>query len=339
MAIRRATITDIASRASVSKSTVSHVINGTRFVAEETKTQVLQAIKELNYRPSHIARSLSAQQTRTVGLLISDIGNPFYHHIVQGVEDSALANGYNVFLFNANYDIERSLMYLRSMVERRVDGVLLMSSRMSEALLQLLKEEGVPALVLDWQIPKMFDVSILTFDFEPGIRQAVDHLIALGHENFAHVSGDLDLWTARVRHNLFRTILAEKGVPAKNVSVVPGNFRIDGGRQALRQLLSLPKLPTGIFTVNDLTAIGMIFEAQTLGLRVPDSFSVIGVDDISLSQEISPALTTISVPRYYTGQTAMQMLLDHTSHHNTEAVHRVITPHLVVRGSTAVPIA
>ena len=337
MTTKRATINDIASRAGVSKSTVSHVLNNTRFVAKETKAQVLSVIEELNYRPSHVARSLSVRSTRTVGMLISDVSNPFYHQIVQGVEDTALANDYSVFLFNANYNLERSLRYLRSMIERRVDGVLLMSSRMSEELLDLLSAERVPALVLDWQHVDAPDVCSITFDFEPSIRQMVDYLLTLGHTRFAHVSGDLNLSTARVRRDLFLQILAERGVPAEAVPVILGNFRIDGGRQAMKKLLTLPKLPTAIFTVNDLTAIGLIFEAQAAGLRVPDAFSVVGVDDIPLSQEITPTLTSLALPRYELGKRGMRMLLDLTNGADNEPRHQSVSPTLTVRGSTAAP--
>jgi LacI family transcriptional regulator len=338
----RATIDEVAKRAGVSKATVSHVINHTRFVSDETRSLVLQAIEALNYRPSQIARSLSVQQTSTIGLLITDVANPFYHRIIQGVEDVALANDYSVFLFNASYDSQRSIKYIRSMVQRRVDGIILMSSRMSMDIVQEATREKVPTIVLDWNGAELGGAGAVNFNFEMGIRQAVAHLINLGHRKFAHVAGDLNLWTARIRRDLFLNCLAEYGVDPNTVPVIEGNFTIEGGRRALRHLVNSSQRPTAVFTVNDLTAIGMVFEAGQLGLCVPRDFSVIGVDDIALASQITPTLTTISLPGFLIGELCMSLLLEminDTGKKHSQDGHplRIIETELIVRESTAAP--
>ncbi len=338
----RATIDDVAKYAGVSKATVSHVINETRFVRDETRSLVLQAKEALDYRPSQIARSLSVQHTSTVGLLITDVGNPFYHPIILGVENIALAHDYSVFLFNASYDTQRSIKYIRSMVQRRVDGIILMSSRMSMEIVQESTREKVPTIVLDWNEAEYADASTVNFDFETGIRQAVAHLIKLGHRRFAHIAGNLNLWTAQIRRDLFLKSLAEYGIDPDGVAVIEGDFTIEGGRRALHQLMKRPQRPTAIFTVNDLTAIGTVFEAGQLGLSVPRDFSVIGVDDIALASQISPALTTISLSGYVIGDLCMSLLLDMIQGTNTTdgqavSLHETIGTELIVRASTAAP--
>ena len=339
--MKRVTMADIARRASVSKSTVSHVINGTRFVAEDTRRRVLQAIEELDYRPSQVARSLASRRTYTAGLLISDVGNPFYHQVILGVEDVALQHNYSVFLFNASYDLERSRRYILSMIDRRVDGVLFMSSRLSRELIGELGKHQVPAVVLDWEVADLERVAYIVLDFEAGIREAVEHLTGLGHERFAHVSGPLDLWTARTRRDLFLRALGERGIDASSVPVVEGNLRVESGRQALGELLRLPAPPTAIFTANDLMALGVLWEARQQGLHVPRDVSVVGLDDIELASQISPELTTVRLPRYEIGCRAMEMLLDLIQAGDElapgPAPRQVMQTHLVIRQSTAAP--
>lgn len=340
--MKRVTMRDVAKRAGVSKSTVSHVINETRFVSYETKQRVLQAIEELDYRPSKVARSLTSRRTHTVGLLISDVGNPFYHQVILGVEDVALKHDYSVFLFNASYDLERSMKYVVSMIDRQVDGALFMSSRLTKDLIAALVKHQIPAVVLDWVDVQMEGIGTLTFEFEHGIRQAVEHLLELGHTCLAHVSGPLDLWTSRARRDIFLQVLAEHGISPEQVTVVEANLDIDGGRRALRRLMHAKPVPTAIFAANDLTALGIVWEARQLGLRVPDDLSVIGLDNIELAAQITPGLTTVALPRYEIGARAMHMLLhliEQPDGATPDTWHDVISTHLVTRASTGAPPA
>ena len=308
--MKNATMQDVANLANVDKSTVSHVINKTRFVAEETRQRVIRAIEDLNYRPSLIARSLSLQQSFTVALLISDVSNPFYNQIIRGIEDVATENEYSVYLLNANYDHERSIRYIRSMAERRVDGVILMSSRMSNELIDEALQNNLSTVVVDWDgLPKK-NLSILKFDFKQGIQDVISHLYGLDHRRFAHVSGNLELWTASIRRDLFLSVLSEYGISPEDVPVLEGNFSIESGRNAFHTLIKRNPRPTAIFTVNDMTAIGLLLEAQKYGLNIPNELSVVGVDNISLGADMTPPLSTLSLKRYQTGKKAMGLLLD-----------------------------
>jgi LacI family transcriptional regulator len=337
--MKRVSMADVANLAGVSKSTVSHVINETRHVEEETRQRVLEAIRQLDYRPSSIARSLVLKRTHTAGLLVSDVGNPFYHEVILGVEDVALAHDYSVFLFNASYDLERSTKYIHSMVDKRVDGVLFMSSRMSVELVGELQRHGIPAVILDWEEQDMEGTAALTVDFETGIFQAVEHLVALGHKRFAHVSGPLDLWTARVRRDTFLKALQLRDIDPTGVMVVEGNLRMAGGRRALREFLRTDPWPTAVFAANDLTALGIILEAREQGLSVPRDLSVIGLDNIGLAEQMVPALTTVDLPRYEIGNLAMNMLLElldipEELREQCDCMRKQVSSSLVVREST-----
>jgi LacI family transcriptional regulator len=333
--MKRVTISDVAHKAGVSKSTVSHVINQTRFVLPETKQRVVQAIEELDYRPSGIARSLVSQKTRTAGLLISDVGNPFYHEVIMGVEEVALANGYSIFLCNTSYDLERSMKLIHSLIDRSVDGVLYMSSTMSLDMVQEVTKNQIQAVVLDWGIPQVEELaSTVRIDFHSGIQEAVDHLADFGHKHIAHVSGPLSLWTAVERREAFFDALRAHSLYNPDTIVAEGNLRIEGGYQAY-QVLSLAKpRPTAVITANDLTALGVLWAARNDGLTLPDDLSVIGLDDIDLASKVTPSLTTIALPRYEIGKIAMQLLLDEIDNPAGGWKKQEVATRLVVREST-----
>lgn len=337
--MNRVTINDVAKRAGVSKSTVSHVINQTRFVEDSTKERVIQAIDMLGYRPSGIARSLVSRRTKTAGLLISDVSNPYYPDVILGVEEVALTHGYSIFLCNTSYDLDRGMRYIQSLIDKSVDGILFMSSSMSLEMIQEVTKNQIQAVVLDWGIQQVKDLAAtISINFTQGIRQAIRHLVELGHQQIAHVSGPLDLWTSQMRRDVFLDALTEFGLDSKRALVVEGNLRIDGGRKALEQTLSHSPRPTAIFAANDLTALGIIWAARNYGLNLPEQLSVIGLDDIDLASKVIPQLTTVMLPRNEIGKQAMTMLLE--SIENPDGVERrklEVGTNLVIRQSTAYP--
>ena len=336
--MKRVTISDVAQKAGVSKSTVSHVINKTRFVELNTQQKVLLAIDELNYRPSGIARSLVSQRTRTAGLLISDVGNPFYHEVIMGVEEVALANGYSVFLCNTSYDLERGMKLIHSLIDRSVDGVMFMSSRMSLEMVEEVAKNQIQAVVLDWeksQVDKL--AATITINFKTGIRHAVAHLVSLGHEDIAYVSGPLNLWTARTRRDAFLEALQECNLDRNRAHIIEGNLRIEGGHKAFGNLMQIYPRPTAVVTANDLTALGVLWAARKEGLLIPQELSVIGLDDIDLASKVTPPLTTIALPRFEIGKRAMQLLLDLIDHPATAIRQQEVGTWLVVRESTTQP--
>lgn len=309
--MNRVTIKDVAIQAGVSQSTVSHVLNKTRVVEEATRQKVLRAVEELGYRPSQVARSLISKRTKTAGLLISDVSNPFYPDVILGVEEVAFANDYSIFLCNTNYDLERGLKLVQSLVDKSVDGILFMSSSMSLQMVQEAVENRIQAVVLDWEENNLEELaSTITINFQSGFQQAVRHLIEIGHRQIAHISGPLSLWTAQVRKNAFLKALEQNGLDASQAIIIEGDLRIEGGRKAFEQLYHLNPRPSAVLAANDLMALGVLWAARNAGLDLPSDLSVVGLDDIDLASKVSPSLSTVALPRREIGRTAMRLLLE-----------------------------
>ena len=339
--MKRVTINDVAKLAGVSKSTVSHVLNQTRFVEDETRQKVLGAVTDLGYRPSNIARSLVSKRTKTAGLLVSDVGNPFYHEVIHGVEEVALANGYSIFLCNTRYDLNLGIEFIRSLIEKSVDGILFMSSSMSIEMVEEVVNNQIQAVVLDWGIPQVDGLATtIRINFKEGIHQAIKYLVELGHTRIAHVSGPLNLWTAQARRDIFLDALMDNELDPNQAMIYEGNLRIDGGRRAFDQLIHTSPRPTAVFTANDLTALGMVWAARNYGVNLPEQLSIIGLDNIELASEINPTLTTVALPRNEIGKLAMQLLLDDIENPDRQAdrCHEVSTQ-LCIRESTTYPMA
>jgi LacI family purine nucleotide synthesis repressor len=333
--MKRATINDVALKAGVSKSTVSHVINHTRFVEEHTKLKVLQAIQELNYRPSSIARSLVSQRTQTAGLLISDVGNPFYHDVIRGVEEIALANDYSIFLCNTGYDLDRGMKFIYSLVDKQVDGIMFMSSNMNIEMLQEVHRNSIQSVVLDWGGTDVSNLAAtITIDFTPGIQEAVKHLASLGHKTIAFAGGPTTMWTAKIRESIFLDAINKCRHPVKGIILPEGDLRIEGGYKAFVALSNLIPRPHAVIAANDLTALGILWAARNAGYKLPEDLSVIGLDDIDLSSRVTPSLTTIVLPRLEIGRLAMQDLLSLINDPSQPIINRTVPTHLVVREST-----
>ena len=336
----RPTIIDVAKAASVSKATVSRVLSGNaEYMRAETRERVLEAIEQLNYRPSSVARSLTSKRTNTAGILVSDVSNPFYPEVIHGVEDVALNNDYNIFLCNTSYDLARGMTFIRSLADKQVDGILIMSSVMSDEWVLELTQRNIPAVILDWEINREIEgaVGLIEVDFAAGISAAVQHLTDLGHRRLAHISGPLHMRTARLRRDAFLQAAAAQGI---QTAVIESDLRIEGGREALMHLLTLPQRPTAVFAANDLMAMGLVRAARANGLHVPRDLSVVGLDDIWLVADMEPPLTTVALPRYEIGRIAMQMLFDllkQTAQVEQPIYRKQVATHLVMRQSTASP--
>jgi LacI family transcriptional regulator len=333
--MKRVTMKDVALRSGVSKSTVSHVINQTRFVEEFTKQKVLQAIRDLNYRPSSIARSLVSQRTGTAGLLISDVGNPFYHEVIWGVEEVALANGYSIFLCNTGYDLDRGMKYIHSLVDRLVDGVMFMSSSMNIEMVHEVYANAIQCVVLDWGGNNLSEMAVtMTIDFSTGIFEAVQHLVELGHRRIAFAGGPDTLWTAKVRRQAFLDAITSCQPGVEGICLSAGNLRIEGGYQAFDELSCISPRPTAVISYNDLTALGIMWAARNAGYILPRDLSIIGLDDIDLASRVTPTLTTIALPRYEIGRSAMQNLLKQIREPSHPKYNQTLATRLIVREST-----
>jgi len=326
-------IRDVARMAGVSTATVSHVVNKTRFVSEEVRARVLEAVERCAYYPNAHARSLASGRSQTLGLLISDISNPFFPELVKAIETAAFERGYDVVLSNTNYDPERTSRYVRRLIERKVAGVALMTSELDAALIAELARREVSVVFLDLGETGVH-MSNLRVDYEAGIEEAINHLAELGHREIAFVSGPAHLRSAARRLEAFRASLG-RHLPDAPERIWRGDFKLSGGREAARGMLESGELPTAVVAANDLMAMGAMAEFRAAGLQLPREVSVVGFDDIAFAALAEPPLTTVCLPRAELGRRAVEALLETINHPEQLGKEVDIPTHLVTRGSTA----
>ncbi len=332
----------VADRARVSTATVSRTINGSSKVAPKTAERVRRAIEALNYYPNTNARALGSGRSRIYGLIISDITNPFFPELVKCFEDQAVRNGYEVIVANTGYSPERTEVCVQRMLERKVDGVAVMTSEMGAHLIERLHSRQIPMVFLDTGDPAT-GISNILIDYTAGVDDGVEHLFGLGHRQIAFISGPLDLASARTRREALLASLQRKGISPHSSLIEEGNHRIDGGRAAMERILvrceGTNQLPTAVLASNDLTAIGAIGALHSRQLRVPDDVSVVGFDDIELSEFLHPPLTTVRLARAVIADRAFQALYraGRGAQGPVPALEYRIRPELIVRESTATP--
>lgn len=303
----------VARRARVSTATVSRVINGTAFVAPETAARVRDAIEALNFYPDVNARTLGSGRSGMYGLIISDITNPYFPELVKAFEDIAVEHQQEVLIANTNYDPQRMETCVTRMLQRKVDGVAIMTSEMGEHQVSNLLRRQIPMVFMDTLLDAPH-TSVVRVNYEGGVQAAIQHLFELGHSDIAFISGPLSLSSAALRASVFeRALKAHSGN-----AVLPASWRqeadhrVEGGHHAMQRILqSGERLPTAVVTSNDLTAIGAMGAIHEAGLRIPEDMSVVGFDGIELSAYTQPALTTMAVSRGELASQAFKSLLRH----------------------------
>jgi DNA-binding LacI/PurR family transcriptional regulator len=301
------TIRDVARQAGVSTATVSRVISGSVAARPQTRARVLAAAEMLGYRPSAVARSLKLRTTRTLGLLVTDIQNPYYAEIVRAVEDAALERNLAVLLCNGADDPAREETYLDLLVDRRVDGIIIASSGLQERHGAWLARRSVPVVLVNWTAPALRLPAILG-DNRTGGRLATEHLLSLGHRRIGHLSAPARNAAASERLAGIGEALGEAGLDPGSLVVVEGDGQVAGGERAALELLDRTRGITGIVCYNDLTAIGAVRALRARGLQVPADVSIVGYDDIALSAWVDPPLTTIAQRTSEMGHWAVRRL-------------------------------
>lgn len=325
---------DVAEHAGVSTTTVSHVINKTRFVSPKTRKRVQQAIRELRfYRDAHAGR-LSSGQSDFLGLIVSDITNPFFPELIRGFESSAIRRHFDTLLCDTNYDPRRTEAGVRMMIENKVRGVAVMTSEFAPHLAEDFTANGVAVVFLDLGIAGRYTANIRV-DYTQGVHQAIKHLHGLGHRDIVFISGPRHLRSARVRHEAFVSALLSFGINSERT--IEGNHKVDGGMDAVRTLINQNKVPTAISCSNDLTALGAIAALREAGLRVPQDISVIGFDDIYFASLATPPLTTVTIHRRHIGELAFEALRGILRTKKRQGDEYTVKTELVVRESTAPP--
>jgi len=329
------TIEEVARRARVSAATVSRTISSPSLVDVETAQRVWKAIEELQYYPNSQARSLRSGRSRIVGLIVSDITNPFFPELVKGFEDVAARHGYDILVSSTNYDSARMAVCVRRMLERKVDGVAIMTSEMDDHLIEQLAHRKVPMVFLDTG-PQGENISNIVVDYGMGINEAVEHLVALGHRRIGFVSGPPGLKSAQVRRTAFLQALDRYAILEDEALLQEGNHKVDGGLEAMQRMLEQTDAPTAVLASNDLTAIGMLSALRRAGLVVPRDISVVGFDDIWLAQFTEPPLTTVRLGQNELAEKAFRALLADVGAAPKGAAQPDCTmeTHLVVRQTT-----
>ncbi len=328
------TIRDVAERAGVSKSTVSHVINGTRYVRPEVAERVRRAMAELNYTPNRLARSLRRKTTHTIGLITPDNANPFFAQVAQAVEEVCFRRGYTVLLGNAAGDVDRELRYIRVMVEKQVDGLIVAASGLDSEHLRPQVIGRTPVVLVDRNLPDL-DVDRVLADHRQGGRLATGHLIALGHRRIGCIAGPAHTSAGSERLAGYRDALVAAGLPVDESLIVPGEFDLASGYRAMRQLLEHSDPPTAVFAANDQMAIGALRALREAGVSVPEGCSVVGYDDTPLASYVAPPLTTVHQPVARLGRLAAETLLDRLAEPERPVQCHVLSVELVERASCA----
>ena len=325
------TLTEVAAAAGVSTMTVSRVINDQTGVGEATRERVWNTIRQLDYRPNGMARSLKVSRSQTIGLIVPDITNPYFPEVVQGAEDAAIEHDYTVLLGNVIEQPKREVTMLRRFEERRVDGVIVCSPRLEDEQLFTLLRRFRAAVVVNRSVPAEL-AGTVRVDHAAGTEQAVDHLIELGRTRLALLAGPKVSRGSRERIRGFKRALERYDIAAPNERVVACPPYLSNGLEATKTLLQEQKVD-GLLCYNDLIAAGALQACSALGYSVPSDIAVVGFDDIPFAQYFNPPLTTLHVPKYDIGMTAMRLLLDRLEGRNKQ-MEVILRPNLIIRAST-----
>lgn len=329
------TIKEVAERAGVSIGTASNVISGNHRVGKTRMARVLAAIKELDYHPNEVARSLKVKQTKMLGMVLPDITNPFFSDLIRGAEDAALERGYLLLTANTDEQVEREKRFVSALRSRRVDGILLAATASkSETHLKSVLAAGVPIVCLD-RMAAGLAVDAVLADNVRGTQECVRHLVRLGHTKIAIITGSLELQIAHERLNGYRAALEEAGVEYSRELVMEGDFREQTGYRLGKELLLRRERPTAIFACNGVMTLGLLIALDELGVRCPDEVALATFDDLPFAHSFHPHLTAVAQPANSIGYEGANLLIDRVEKKRTgEPVIIRLAPELKIREST-----
>lgn len=329
---KAASIYDVARESKVSVFTVSAVVNNKTHVGKNLRERVEQAIRKLNYRPNLIARSLAKQRTHTIGMIVSDIANPFFPMVVRGAEDAAQKHGYNLLLCNSDDILEKEEKQIELLLSKRVDGILLTKAAgdFRPALRKMIEEVNIPFVLVMRTYPKLTHDAVVSDDYQ-GAYNAVRHLAQAGRRKIALVSGPLKISNAVSRWEGFHDALKDHGLPFDEKLVIEGDYRINSGYRAGHALFS--HQPDGIYVANHLMTVGLLKAAEEMGLRCPEDFGLVSFDDYPWLGVFHPKLTTVELPKHQLGSEAAELLIERIGGSKKKSVVRKLQPELRIRES------
>ncbi len=334
------TLKDVAELAGVDVSTASRVVNGAGFrVREDTRQRVLAAARDLGYQPNALARSLRVGRSNMFALLVPDITNPFFAELSKGAEDATSSYGYSLILCNTEDRADTEEEYIRALRERQIDGFLLATSHAGDVAAKRLIDANYPVVLVNRRM-RGVRTGYVVADDAPGARQAVSHLISLGHRRIAHITGYPHADTAVRRRDAYVATMTAHGLGdiARELTV-QGDYTLKAGQQAMEQLLDLTEPSTAVFAANDIMALGAMTTARERGVRVPQDMAIVGFNDIVLARLSCPTLTTVRTPIYEMGALAAQMLVKRVKGEDPSPAGIVLRNELIVRESSGQPLA
>lgn len=326
-------IHDVAREAGVALSTVSNALSGKDNVKESTRQKVQEAAERLGYRVSVVARALRMQRTFTLGVLLADVSNPSSPDFLRGIEDVAERESCSLLVCNTDGLLEKQIAQMRVLLDRRVDGLVLLSQYGDPPIVRELLNSGTPFVFLQRRSRKHHD-DYVGADNHEGITAAIEHLVGFGHKRIGFIRGPTESTTADERLEAYRELVERLNLDADPALIIQGNYQVDGGYRAAREFLSMTKRPTAILAANDMSAMGVMNAAAEAGVSIPGDLSLIGLDDIELASFAPVNLTTIALPRRDMGAAAAMVLMDHIRKKRKRAKQTLFPMKLVVRGST-----
>ena len=329
---KAASIYDVARESGVSVFTVSAVVNNKSHVGKSLREKVEAAIRKLNYRPNLVARSLAKQKTHTIGMIVPDIGNPFFPLVVRGAEDAAQKHGYNLLLVNSDDTLDKEEKAVELLLSKRVDGILLTKAAedFHPSVQQMIREVNVPFVLVMRTYPKLTKDAIITDDYR-GAYEAVSHLARAGRKRIALVSGPLKVSNAKERWQGFLDALKAEGLPYEQDLVIEGDYRLESGYRAGHSLFS--RRPDGIYVANHLMTVGLLKAADEMGLRCPEDYGLVSFDDYPWLGIFRPRLTTVELPKHQLGSEAAELLLRRIGGDTSKPVVKKLQPELRIRES------
>ncbi len=330
--MRRVTINDVAEKAKVSKATVSHVINNTRFVTEETRNRVMQVITELGYHPSLVARSLTTNRTGTIGVIVSDVANNFFGDVLKGIEEVFRPYSISLLVCNTDEILEREDHYIDLLLRQRVDGIIAAATSQKWDVLQTAELMHTPLVVVDRAFEGLIGPYVGVNNFE-GARMGVNHFVQCGYRTIGILAGFQRLSTMRERLNGFRQAMEENNLVLSDEWCIPSTLSIEAGKDAAIKLLTMPDRPRAIFINNNLLSLGTLLAINELGLTCPGDVALIGFDDPPWAAVSCPPLTVIRQPSHAVGQVAAQLLLEIMNGSQHPDTHIQLECELIVRKS------
>jgi LacI family transcriptional regulator len=331
------TIHDVAKRAGVAPITVSRVINNSGYISSETREIVKVAIAELGYVPNVLARSLRSKRTNTLALVITDVTNPFFTIIARGVEDTAAKAGYNVIFCNTDESEEKEEKYLHLLLQKQVDGILLVPANSASKSIEFILEQGTPVVVLDRRVP-INGIDVVRCDSFDGGYQLTRLLLQLGHRRIAVLNGSIDVSTSQDRLAGYKKAMEEAGAET-NEQFYYGNFTQARGYEMARMAFSQDPHPTALFAANNLIAIGTLWALQEMGLRVPEDVAVVSFDDLPSNLVAYPFLTVATQPAYEMSKRATELLIERLNGKAATECQEVVLPiELIIRASSGIKI-